>query len=82
LFTRTFAAQWPNNVSERRAKVAQRHQVVSGYWHSLTTFTPVTPHTKLQENDEEGLVFSDCETLSHSAGVDFSPIALLIRIVH
>jgi len=36
----------------------------------------------IQEDDEEGLVFSDCETLSHSGGVVFSPIALLIRIVH
>jgi transposase len=37
LFTRTFAVQWTNNVSERGAKAAKRHQAVSGYWHSLTT---------------------------------------------
>ena len=26
-----------NNVSERGAKAAKRHQAVSGYWHNLTT---------------------------------------------
>jgi hypothetical protein len=26
-----------NNVSERGAKAAKRHQAVSGYWHSLGT---------------------------------------------
>ena len=26
-----------NNISERGAKAAKRHQAVSGYWHSLTT---------------------------------------------
>jgi hypothetical protein len=26
-----------NNVSERGAKAAKRHQAVSGYWHSLAT---------------------------------------------
>jgi len=24
---------WTNNVSERGAKAAKRHQAVSGYWH-------------------------------------------------
>lgn len=28
---------WTNNVSERGAKPAKRHQAVSGYWHSLDT---------------------------------------------
>jgi hypothetical protein len=28
---------WTNNVSERGAKAAKRHQAVSGYWHSLGT---------------------------------------------
>ena len=28
---------WTNNVSERGAKAAKRHQAVSGYWHSLPT---------------------------------------------
>ena len=28
---------WTNNVSERGAKAARRHQAVSGYWHSLGT---------------------------------------------
>ena len=28
---------WTNNVSERGAKAAKRHQAVSGYWHSLAT---------------------------------------------
>jgi transposase len=37
LFTREFAVNWTNNVSERGAKAAKRHQVVSGYWHSLAT---------------------------------------------
>jgi hypothetical protein len=37
LFTRNFAVSWTNNVSERGAKAAKRHQAVSGYWHSLTT---------------------------------------------
>ncbi len=35
LFTRNFAVAWTNNVSERGAKAAKRHQAVSGYWHSL-----------------------------------------------
>ena len=26
-----------NNISERGAKAAKRHQAVSGYWHSLAT---------------------------------------------
>jgi len=37
LFTRVFAVSWTNNVSERGAKAAKRHQAVSGYWHSLGT---------------------------------------------
>jgi hypothetical protein len=37
LFTRDFDADWTNNVSERGAKAAKRHQAVSGYWHSLAT---------------------------------------------
>jgi len=37
LFTRHFAVSWTNNVSERGAKAAKRHQAVSGYWHSLAT---------------------------------------------
>ena len=37
LFTRDFAVDWTNNVSERGAKAAKRHQAVSGYWHSLAT---------------------------------------------
>jgi Transposase IS66 family len=37
LFTRSFAVSWTNNVSERGAKAAKRHQAVSGYWHSLAT---------------------------------------------
>ena len=37
LFTRDFAVSWTNNVSERGAKAARRHQAVSGYWHSLPT---------------------------------------------
>ena len=32
-----FAVSWTNNVSERGAKAAKRHQAVSGYWHSLAT---------------------------------------------
>ena len=39
LFTRDFAVDWTNNVSERGAKAAKRHQAVSGYWHSLATLT-------------------------------------------
>jgi transposase len=37
LFTRNFAVSWTNNVSERGAKAAKRHQAVSGYWHSPAT---------------------------------------------
>ena len=37
LFARNFAVSWTNNVSERGAKAAKRHQAVSGYWHSLAT---------------------------------------------
>ena len=37
LFTRDFNVAWTNNVSERGAKAAKRHQAVSGYWHSLAT---------------------------------------------
>jgi hypothetical protein len=37
LFTRNFAVAWTNNVSERGAKAAKRHQAVSGYRHSLAT---------------------------------------------
>jgi transposase len=37
LFTREFAVSWTNNVSERGAKAAKRHQAVSGHWHSLAT---------------------------------------------
>jgi transposase len=37
LFTRIFAVSWTNNISERGAKAAKRHQAVSGYWHSLAT---------------------------------------------
>ena len=37
LFTSNFAVDWTNNVSERGAKAAKRHQAVSGYWHSLAT---------------------------------------------
>jgi hypothetical protein len=39
LFTRDFNVAWTNNVSERGAKAAKRHQAVSGYWHSLATLT-------------------------------------------
>jgi hypothetical protein len=35
LFTRDFAVDWTNNVSERGAKKAKRHQAVSGCWRSL-----------------------------------------------
>jgi transposase len=37
LFTRDFAVDWTDNVSERGAKAARRHQAVCGYWHSLAT---------------------------------------------
>jgi len=37
LFTRDFRVDWTNNVSERGAKAAKRHQAVSGYWHTLAT---------------------------------------------
>ena len=37
LFTRHFNVDWTNNVSERGAKAAKRHQAVSGYWHTLAT---------------------------------------------
>ena len=34
---------WTNNVSERGAKAAKRHQAVSGYWHSLQHPRPLVP---------------------------------------
>jgi len=37
LFTRDFNVDWTNNVSERGAKAAKRHQAVSGYWHTQAT---------------------------------------------
>jgi hypothetical protein len=37
LFTREPAVDWTNNVCERGAKAAKRHQAVSGYWHSQRT---------------------------------------------
>ena len=37
LFTREPSVDWTNNVSERGAKAAKRHQAVSGYWHTQTT---------------------------------------------
>jgi transposase len=37
LFTREPAVEWTNNVSERGAKAAKRHQAVSGYWHTPAT---------------------------------------------
>ncbi len=37
LFTRHFSVGFTNNISERGAKAAKRHQAVSGYWHNLAT---------------------------------------------
>jgi len=37
LFTREPALEWTNNISERGAKAAKRHQAVSGYWHNQRT---------------------------------------------
>jgi hypothetical protein len=37
LFTGEPAVEWTNNVSERGAKAAKRHQAVSGYWHTQVT---------------------------------------------
>lgn len=37
LFTRHFGVAFTNNISERGAKAAKRHQAVSGYWHNLVT---------------------------------------------
>jgi transposase len=37
LFTGEPAVEWTNNVSERGAKAAKRHQAVSGYWHTQAT---------------------------------------------
>jgi hypothetical protein len=37
LFTRDFSVDWTNNISERGAKAAKRHQAISGYWCSLGT---------------------------------------------
>jgi hypothetical protein len=34
LFTRDFSTDWTDNISERGAKAAKRHQAVSGYWHT------------------------------------------------
>lgn len=37
LFTHNLAVPWTNNASEQALKGPKRHQVVSGYWHTLTT---------------------------------------------
>lgn len=37
LFTREASVDWTNNVSERGAKAAKRHQAVSGSWQSHAT---------------------------------------------
>jgi transposase len=37
LFTANPAVEWTNNISERGAKAAKRHQAVSGYWHTQAT---------------------------------------------
>jgi hypothetical protein len=37
LLTRESAASWTDNVSERGARAAGRHQAASGYWHSPGT---------------------------------------------
>jgi len=37
LFTSDFNVDWTNNISERGAKAAKRHQAVSGYWHTMDT---------------------------------------------
>ena len=37
LYTRDFAVDWTNNISEQGAKAAKRHQAVSGYWHTQAT---------------------------------------------
>jgi transposase len=34
---RDFAVPWTNNISERGAKAAKRHQATSGHWHTLAT---------------------------------------------
>jgi hypothetical protein len=47
LFTRDFAVDWTDNVSERGAEAAKRHQAVSGYWHSLAPPLPLVPHPQL-----------------------------------
>jgi hypothetical protein len=39
LFTGDFDVDWTNNVSERGAKKAKRHQAVSGCWQSLATLS-------------------------------------------
>jgi transposase len=39
LFTRHFSVGFTNNVSERGAKAAKRHEAVSGYWHNLASTT-------------------------------------------
>jgi hypothetical protein len=50
LFTRNFAVDWTNNISERGAKAAKRHQAVSGYWHSPRHPRPLVPDQKLPGN--------------------------------
>ena len=37
LFTREASVDWTNNVSERGAKAAKRHQAVAGYWQTHAT---------------------------------------------
>jgi hypothetical protein len=37
LFTLEVSVDWTNNVSERGAKAAKRHQAACGYWQSHAT---------------------------------------------
>ena len=47
LFTRDFAVDWTNNVSERGAKAAKRHQAVSGILAFPGHPRPLVPHAQL-----------------------------------
>ena len=54
LFTRDFNVDWTNNVSERGAKAAKRHQAVSGYWH--------------QSRDPDSCQYAEAVVMPHCSG--------------
>ena len=57
---------WTNNVSERGAKAAKRHQAASGYWHTLAHPRPQVPHPQLDSAASHGLTALEAITAALS----------------